>query len=63
MNPSIEPDPYFISKDDPFFLWVEEALESNFVWRKHAIEVQRTLGTQRLLELKTDVSIASDCRG
>jgi hypothetical protein len=54
MNPSIEPDPYLISKDVPFFLWVEEAFESNFVWRKHAIEVHWTLGTQRLLELKTE---------
>jgi hypothetical protein len=62
MNPSMEPDPYLISKDVPFFLWVEEELESNFVWRKHAIEVHLTLGTQRLLELKTDVSVTRDCR-
>jgi hypothetical protein len=53
---SRETDPYLISKDDPFFSNVEEALESNFVWRKHAMEVQRTLGTQRLLDLTKRMS-------
>jgi hypothetical protein len=52
----MEPDPYLISKDDPFFSYVEEALESNFVWRKHAMEVQPTLGTQRLLDLTKRMS-------
>jgi len=44
-------------------LKVEEALESNFVWRKHAMEVQRVLGTQRLLELMNRVSGPKECGG
>jgi len=59
----MEPDPYLISKDDPFFLKVEETLESNFVCRKQAMEVQRVLGTQRLLELVNGVSGPKECGG
>ena len=50
-KPSMEPEPYWMLNSEPFALWVEDELESYLVWRKHAMEVHFTLGTQRLLEL------------
>jgi len=48
MNPDRAPLPYRISKLEPFFWYVEEALESYLEWRKHAMEVHCEDGTQRL---------------
>lgn len=51
-NPSIEPEPYWIEKVEPLALYEDDALERYLAWRKHAIELQPALGTQRLLELQ-----------
>jgi hypothetical protein len=42
------PDPYWISKAVPFFLYELEADESYLVWRKQAIELHSDEGTHRL---------------
>jgi hypothetical protein len=38
-KPSIEPEPYWIENSEPLALYVDEAEESYFVCRKHAIDV------------------------
>lgn len=47
----MDPEPYWIENSEPLALYVDEALESYLVWRKHAMDVHFELGTQRLLEL------------
>ena len=47
----MEPEPYWMENSEPLALYVEEAEESYLAWRKQAIEVHLTLGTQRLLDL------------
>lgn len=49
-KPSIEPEPYWMENSEPFALYVDEALESYLAWRKHAMDVHLVLGTQRLLD-------------
>jgi hypothetical protein len=49
-KPSIEPEPYWMENSDPLALYVVEAEESYLAWRKHAMEVHLELGTQRLLD-------------
>lgn len=51
-NPSIEPEPYWMEKSEPLALCEDDDPDSYFAWRKHAMEVQPLLGTQRLLELQ-----------
>jgi len=46
----MEPDPYWIENDVPLALYVEDCFESYFACRKQAMDVQPLLGTQRLLE-------------
>lgn len=39
-----------MENSEPFALYVDEALESYLAWRKHAMDVHLVLGTQRLLD-------------
>jgi hypothetical protein len=56
-KPSIEPEPYWIENEEPLALYVDEPEESYLAWRKHAMDVHCVLGTHKLLELKTVVSV------
>jgi hypothetical protein len=47
-NPVRLPEPYWIAKDEPFFLKVEEDDESYLVCRKQAMELHWDDGTHRL---------------
>lgn len=49
-KPSIEPEPYWMENSVPLALYEDEADESYLVWRKQAMEVHWLLGTHRLLE-------------
>lgn len=59
-----------ISNEEPFRLYVLEVSRSYFAWKKHEIDVQSLLGTQRFDELfhirsngSTRVPTAADLPG
>lgn len=46
-----------MENSEPFVLYVEEEDESYFVWRKQAMDVHWELGTQRLLEPVSKITL------
>lgn len=50
-TPDNEPEPYWISKADPFALYVDEESWSYLAWKKQEMDVQALLGTHRLEDL------------
>lgn len=51
-----------MENSEPFALYVDDADESYLVWRKQAMDVHLTLGTQRLLDLRKTSAHPSPCQ-
>ena len=56
-NPSMDPDPYCMLNAEPLALYVDDAEESYFVWKKQAMDEQSFPGTQRFAELEEKVRL------
>lgn len=61
-NPLRLPEPYWIAKEEPFLLKVEEDEDSYLVWRKQAMELHSDDGTHRL-ELPVSRTTLNVCGG